>query len=146
MDFAGIVFWHWWVAALLLLIVEAFVPGAVFLWMGVAAVIVGALAWLLPGLGWQAEFVIFGLLSVASFFAWRRLRPNPMSADQPTLNRRGESYVGRQFTLSEPIVNGVGMLRVDDSQWRIHGSDAPAGTQVRVIAVDGTNLRVERLG
>jgi inner membrane protein len=53
--------------------------------------------------------------------------------------------VGRTFTLNEPMVNGVGKLRVDDSQWRIAGVDAPAGTQVRVVAVDGATLKVERV-
>ena len=45
---------------------------------------------------------------------------------------------------SAPIVNGVGKLHVDDSQWRISGADVPAGTQVRVVAADGSTLRVER--
>lgn len=143
MNFEGIAYWHWWIAALLFLMLETFVPGAVFLWMGVSAAVVGLLALLLPALGWQIEFVVFGVLAVVALFAWRRFRPQKIAADQPTLNRRGHSYVGREFTLSEPIVNGVGVLRVDDSQWRINGADAPAGTQVRVVAVDGTTLRVE---
>lgn len=146
MNFEGIAYWHWWIAALVFLALEAFVPGAVFLWMGISAAVVGALAYVLPTLGWQLEFVIFGVLAVVAFFAWRRLKPDRIADDQPTLNRRGHSYVGRQFSLSEPIVNGVGALRVDDSQWRVSGADAPAGTLVRVVAVDGATLRVERLG
>jgi len=144
MAFEEIVWWHWWAAALVFLTLEAVLPGAVFLWMGVSAGIVGALAGIFPGLGWMAEFIIFGVLAIVSVLAWRRWRPAKPATDQPTLNRRGESYVGRQFTLSEAIVNGVGVLRVDDSQWRVSSSaDAPAGTQVRVVAVDGVTLRVE---
>ncbi len=30
-------FWHWWIAAILFLVLETFAPGAIFLWMGVAA-------------------------------------------------------------------------------------------------------------
>ena len=48
-----IAFWHWWVAGLLLLALEAFAPGAVFLWMGVAALVTGGVVALLPGLDWQ---------------------------------------------------------------------------------------------
>lgn len=146
MNFENIAYWHWWVAGLVFLILETFVPGTVFLWFGASAGVVGLLALLLPGLSWQLQFVIFGVVAVIAFFAWRRFKPDRTAEDQPTLNRRGHSYVGRQFTLSEPIINGVGMLRVDDSQWRIHGDDAPAGTQVRVVAVEGANLRVERAG
>lgn len=146
MQLDDIVYWHWWVAGLVFLTLEALVPGAVFLWMGVSAVIVGLLALIAPGIGWQIDFIVFGVLAVASVLAWRRFRPTERATDQPTLNRRGQSYVGRQFTLSEPLVNGVGTLRVDDSQWRISGvDDVPAGAQVRVVGVDGATLRVERI-
>ena len=43
-----IAFWHWWVAGLLLLALEAFAPGAVFLWMGVAALVTGGV-WVAQG-------------------------------------------------------------------------------------------------
>ncbi|MGH8455592.1 MAG: NfeD family protein [Stenotrophobium sp.] len=143
MDFTGIVFWHWWVAGLILLIMEAFMPGAVFLWMGISAFAVGLLTWIVPALGWQVEFVLFGVLSVASFFAYRKYKKVPVT-DKPTLNRRGQSYVGRVFALSEAIVNGSGKVRVDDSQWRVVGADAPAGSRVRVTGADGTTLKVEQ--
>ncbi len=139
-----LLFWHWWVLGLALIALEIFVSGAVFLWMGISALIVGALA-LLVTLPWQAEVVIFGVLSIVSFFAYRRFKPAPAPDERPTLNRRGQSYVGRQFTLAEPIVDGVGRLRVDDSQWRIVGGDAPAGSAVRVVQADGSTLRVERV-
>jgi hypothetical protein len=140
-----ILYWHWWVLGLLLLVVEMLSPTGFFLlWIGAAAVLVGALAWLAPALGWEVEVMLFGVLSVASFFAWKRLRPVPTPSDQPALNRRGQSYVGRTFTLTAPIVNGVGKLHVDDSQWRISGPDAGAGTQVKVVAVDGATLKVDR--
>jgi membrane protein implicated in regulation of membrane protease activity len=59
------------------------------------------------------------------------------------LNRRAEQYVGRVFTLSEPIVNGTGKIRVDDSSWKVSGADCDANTKVKVISVDGTVLKVE---
>ena len=68
------------------------------------------------------------------------------ACDQPTLNRRADSYVGRQFTLTQPVIDGVGSLHVDDSQWRISGPDLPAGSRVRVVAADGVTLRVEPAG
>ena len=140
-----ILYWHWWVLGLLLLVAEMLLPTGFFLiWIGAAAILVGAVSWLAPALSWEVEMVMFGVLSVASFLVWRRFRPVNLDSDQPSLNRRGQSYVGRTFTLATPIVNGVGKLHVDDSQWRISGADAEAGTQVRVVAVDGATLKVER--
>ena len=139
-----ILYWHWWVLGLGLLVAEMLLPTGFFLiWVGAAALLVGVLAWIVP-MSWEAEMVLFGVLSVASFLAWRRFRPVNLDSDQPALNRRGHSYVGRTFTLATPIVNGVGKLHVDDSQWRISGADAEAGAQVKVVAVDGATLKVER--
>ncbi|MGQ0528308.1 MAG: NfeD family protein [Panacagrimonas sp.] len=140
------VYWHWWVAGLALLILEMLIPtNLVLLWMGVSAVFVGLVSWLLPT-SWPLELVLFGVLSVLSFLLYHRYRKQPDSAGEPTLNRRGHSYVGRTFTLSSPIINGVGKLRVDDSQWRISGPDLPEGSQVRVVKADGATLQVERAG
>lgn len=140
-----ILYWHWWILGLVLLVAEMLSPTGFFLlWIGAAAILVGAVSWLVPALGWEVQVVMFGVLSVASFFVWRRFRPALTDSDQPSLNRRGHSYVGRTFTLTAPIVNGIGKLHVDDSQWRISGPDVEAGAQVRVVAADGSTLRVER--
>jgi membrane protein implicated in regulation of membrane protease activity len=100
----------------------------------------------LPGMGWEMQLLLFSVLSVVSVVGWKKLRPVPPATDQPTLNRRGEAYVGRQFTLQEPIVNGIGKLRVDDTIWRVSGPDAAVGRTVRVTGVDGTTLKVEPAG
>ncbi|MFT5397200.1 MAG: hypothetical protein ACI85N_002418, partial [Gammaproteobacteria bacterium] len=73
----------------------------------------------------------------------RHKKSNPNVNDQPNLNRRGEQYVGRSFTLEEAIVNGVGKIKVDDSTWKVKGSDMPVGMKVRVMSVDGTVFNVE---
>jgi membrane protein implicated in regulation of membrane protease activity len=51
--------------------------------------------------------------------------------------------VGQVYTLEKPIVDGVGMIRVGDTIWRVNGADRPAGSRVRVARVDGPNLVVE---
>ena len=117
-------FWHWWIAAALLLVLEIFAPGAIFLWLGISAVVVGFLLWGIPSMSWEIQIVIFAILSVVNVLAWRMyLRKNPIKTDQPVLNRRGHQYVGRVFTLTEPIVNGVGKIKVDDTTWKVSGMD-----------------------
>jgi membrane protein implicated in regulation of membrane protease activity len=137
-------FWYWWILGLLLLILEVFAPGAFFLWMGISAGLVGLLSWLVPGLSIEWQLLIFTIVSVTTVVGWRAyLRKNPVETDQPALNRRGEQYLNRVFTLDEPIVNGVGRIRVDDTTWRIQGNDTEAGNKVRVVGVDGVNLVVD---
>lgn len=142
--FEHLEFWHWWLLALALLILELTAAGTFYLlWVAFAAAVVGAVM-LVAMPSWETQFALFAVLSIVSVWLWHRYRPAQKPSDQPTLNRRGDSFVGRVFTLDTPLVNGVGKLHVDDSQWRISGPDAPAGAQVRVMGVDGTTLKVEK--
>ena len=44
--------------------------------------------------------------------------------------------------LEEPIVSGVGRVRLGDTTWRVQGPDLPAGTAVRIAASNGGVLTV----
>ena len=141
---ANIEFWHWWVAAIGLIIVEALAPGAIFLWLGVSAGVVGAILLAVPGLSWEYQVLIFAVLSVGSVIGWRAYhKRHPTESDLPTLNRRGEQYIGRMITLDNAIVNRGGKVRLDDTSWKVEGDDLPAGALVKVIGVDGVVLKVE---
>ena len=141
---AGIEFWHWWVAAIGLIVVETLAPGAIFLWLGVSAAVVGAILLAAPELSWEYQLLIFAVLSVGSVIGWRAYhKRHPTETDLPNLNRRGEQYVGRLITLDDPIVNRVGKIRLDDTSWKVAGQDLPAGARVRVVGVDGVVLQVE---
>lgn len=140
-----VVFWHWWILAGALLILELTSPAFFFLWVGIAAAAVGFLLLVIPSLNVEMQLVLFGILSVIAVIAWRRYREkHPQPSDQPLLNQRGRQYAGRLFTLEEPIINGVGKVEVDDSTWRVKGPDLPVGTLVRVTDVDGVVFLVER--
>jgi len=137
-------YWHWWVIGIILIILELFLPGAFFLWMGIAAGVVGIILLIAPDMGWQYQFIIFAIVSVVSIVVWRiYLNKHPTQTDKPTLNMRGQQYVGRAFTLTEPIVNGIGKLKVDDTMWKIEGKDCASGTKVRVYQADGAVLKIE---
>ena len=100
-----------------------------------------------PATPWEIQLFAFTVLSIVSVLAWRKyLNKNPIQTDEPTLNRRGQQYVGRVYTLTEPIVNGVGKIKVDDTLWKVNGEDTEAGKSVRVTAVDGVVLMVESVG
>jgi membrane protein implicated in regulation of membrane protease activity len=135
--------WVWFVAAGLLMLLELFSPGVFLLWLGIAALLTG-IADNLLGLPWQAELLLFAVLAAVSVVAGRRIyRGRPMQpADNPYLNRRQMGYIGRSFTLREPIVDGRGKLTVEDTVWEIEGPDLAAGTRVTVTAVRNMSLIV----
>ncbi|RUQ32349.1 MAG: NfeD family protein [Candidatus Competibacteraceae bacterium] len=136
------VYWNWWLLGVALMAIEAVVPGFFFLWMGVAALLVGLLLTVLP-VAWTYQVMLFALLSVGSIVAWRlRLRRHPTQTQDSLLNRRGHQYVGRVFTLDAPVVNGYGKIRVDDSTWKVVvNQDCPAGARLRIVGADGVILK-----
>jgi membrane protein implicated in regulation of membrane protease activity len=139
-----IVFWHWWILAGLLLILELTAPAFFFLWLGIAAAAVGLILMVFPSIGIETQLVLFGIASIVAVIAWRKYRESrPIKSDQPNLNRRGHQYIGRMFSLDHPIVNGVGKVTVDDSTWKVKGADMPAGTHVKVTGVEGVVFTVE---
>jgi len=142
--FDEITFWHWLIAGVVLIAFEMAVPGVVFMWIGIASILTGIVAWAAPELSMEWLLILFAVLSVLSVIAGRTyLKQNPLQSDHPTLNRRGEQYVGRHFTLSEPIVGGFGKIKVDDSTWKVSGADMPESAKVEVVAVEGTVLKVK---
>lgn len=139
-----VVFWHWWILAGLMLILELTMPAFFFLWLAIAAAAVGLIMLVFPTMGMEIQLVLFAIASIVSVIAWRKYREaKPIVTDQPNLNRRGHQYIGRVFSLTEPIVNGVGKVTVDDSTWKVKGPDLPAGTHVKVTGIEGTVFRVE---
>lgn len=135
--------WHWLAAGVLFLILELLAPATFFLWLAVSALLVGCISWIIPGLSWQIELLLFAIFSVASLVLYRMyIARNPIETDAPTLNRRGEQYINHTYVLEKPIVNGYGKVKIGDSFWKVKGADAERGNLVKVTAVDGTILHV----
>lgn len=138
--------WHWWIAAAAMFVIEMAAPGILFLWLGLAALATGLIAFagaLLGHLpGWEVQALAFAALAVANLALARRLRGRVAQAPS-ALNRRGEELVGRDFVLAEAIKDGRGRVRVGDTLWLARGPELPAGARVRAVGVDGTTLVVE---
>jgi len=139
-----IVFWYWWVLAVFLLGVEILAPGFFFLWLSLSGFVVGIVLYLAPASSLEIQLLFFSSLSIFSIFIWRRYGvQHQKETDHPLLNKRGAQYIGRSFSLIEPIENGRGKIKVDDSIWRVEGQDCSLETQVKVTAVNGTLFEVE---
>jgi membrane protein implicated in regulation of membrane protease activity len=69
-----IVFWHWWVLAGLLIVLELVSPRFVFLWLGFAAAAVGFLLLVFPSVPLGAQGLLFGGLTVIALAGWRYYR------------------------------------------------------------------------
>ena len=144
--FENLVFWHWWILAIGLVILEVLAPGVIFLWLGIGAALTGFVLLAASTIDWHIQLIIFACLSVISGVGGRFLiKRNPLETDQPLLNQRSARHIGRTFTLEEPIENGTGKVRIGDSNWLIKGDDMPVGTLIRVMGTEGSSLIVEEI-
>ena len=138
--------WFWWIAAGVLLFLEMAMPGFFMLWLAFAAALT-AVADLLFNFGWMGEIVTFALLSLASVLSsWRFvMNQRNLKSDSPHLNQRQNAFVGKTYVLVQPIINGSGKIKVEDALWDVDGPDAALGTRVKVTAVAGLRLVVEKV-
>ena len=138
--------WSWIILGAILLSVELIAPGTFILWLGVSAILVGVISFLIDW-NWQEQAVGFAILAVASVVMWWRLirrgKADAETGDQPFLNRRAQGFVGQVFTLEKPIVDRAGTVRIGDTVWRVTGPDCPAGSRIRIARAEGATLFVE---
>lgn len=137
----------WACVAVVLIAAEMAAPGAFMLWLGLAAAGVFAIVLMFPDLPpiWQAVcFVLLSIMWVSLY--WRLFRKSGGQSDQPLLNRRAQQLVGQVYPLESAIVSGRGRLKIGDAFWTVEGPDAKVGEQVRIVAVDGMNLKVQPAG
>lgn len=110
-----VTYWTWLILATIFLALEFAIPGVIFLWFGVAAIVTALIVAIGPQLGWETQFVLFGVLSlISAYFGRRYVKWRPVKSQDDTLNRRGEQYVGRVFEVVQAIENGEGTVRVGD--------------------------------
>ena len=143
-DLPGLTHWGWLFIGLVLLVFELVIPAMFFLWLGVSALVTAAIVLIFSESSWQIQFLIYSVLSVVSIVYSRKyLVKRQTQSDLPNLNRRAQQYVGRTFTLSEDIKQGVGKIKVDDTHWKVTGPSLKKGTEVEVIEAEGAVFKVE---
>jgi membrane protein implicated in regulation of membrane protease activity len=134
--------WNWLILGVVLMGIEAIMPGVFMLWLGLAALIIGVLSFGVS-VSWQMQLVGFALLAVSMVPVWRHLAARASERqDNRFLNRRTQELVGQVVTLETPIINGIGTVRIGDTVWRVEGPALEAGAQVKIENADGARLRV----
>jgi len=135
--------WTWWIAGVLLVALEVALPGTFLLWLGVSALIVGAVIYFAPDLGVAFQFALFAVFSLLAIFLSRRYLQKHRTAEQTALSARGAHYIGRVVTVEDALTGGAGKVRVEDTVWRAQGADAAAGARVKITGISGATFQVE---
>ncbi len=144
-DLSQIQYWYWFILGIAMFVIEVLMPGAFCLWIGIAAVIVGGAAYFFA-ISLNMQILIFAAASIIVTIIGRRFyTPSSQDSTQSTLNRRVAQLIGKQFSLTEPIVNGITHVSISDAIWKLKGDDLPLGTLVEVVAIEGNTLVVKKV-
>ena len=141
--------WIWLALGFVLAAIEMVTQTFVLIWFGLAAIMVGLGAWLVPALESTTQYVAFGALSMLLLIpAWiirARIREHRHAPGirQQVINDRAAQHMGQTLVLAEPISHGRGRAFIGDTLWQLRGPDLEVGRAVRVVGTDGMTLKVE---
>ena len=140
--------WNWVVLGFVLLLLELVFPGVFFVWFGLGALLtalVSLLFYNLPWIAfWEVEVIFFLIFSIIMVLIGRNFFRRDRETDEPLLNRRTDQIIGKTVVLEEPVRDGKGRIRFDDTIWRIKGPDLPEGTEVKVVAFENGVFTIEK--
>jgi membrane protein implicated in regulation of membrane protease activity len=137
--------WHWIAFGLLLLCGELLGTAGYMLWLGISAVIVGALLAVMP-LSWQMQWTAFASFSLVTTWLWWRYQhqKDRRSENEGDLNQKQKQLLGQTTRLEADVQPGNCRIRMGDTTWSARtDQDIPAGTLVKVSKVDGIVLTIE---
>lgn len=136
----------WLMLLVVFLVVEALTVGLVSSWFAGGALI-ALLVSLIGGPVWLQGLVFFTVSIVLLIL----LRPLVRKVLQPRLVKtNADSLVGTTCLVVEPIDNlaGTGRVKVGDVTWSSRSEDGgtiPAGTQVKILKIQGVKVYVEEV-
>ena len=145
-----ILYWHWIVLGIGLILLEIPLPSFTSLWFGAAAIVVGLLLLFIPGMSFTLQVLIWTVLSVLLTWLWFRYL-KPLSIDKTKAGLSREAIVGEVGqVMTVPSGERRGVLRfpapvLGADEWLFISQDSLAsGDRVRVIDVSGNSLIVTK--
>lgn len=140
--------WHWLVLGLVLTMTEIAIPAFFVVWFGIGAIAVGLVLLLLPELALATQFLLWTAFSAALVWLWfRHLRPRTMT----TVGTSAAKVAGEVGILVADITpDSRGQVRFQKpilgaDAWEAYADTAiGAGERVRIVAVEGSYVKVEK--
>jgi membrane protein implicated in regulation of membrane protease activity len=145
-----ILYWHWILFGIALMISEIFLASFFVVWFGAAAVIIGGLLFLFPSLSPTLQVFSWTILSTTLALAWFKFL-KPLAIDKTKAGLSKEAITGEVGQVLK-IPNGEerGKLRfpapvLGTDEWLIISQDELAiGDRVRVVDISGNSLIVKK--
>lgn len=145
-----LVYWHWLVLGMALIIAEIFVPSFTIFWFGLGALVVGFLM-LVIDLDFSIQLLVWAITSSVFAFAWFKYL-KPRMVDKTTAGIAREAAIGEAGqVIKVPVDGGRGVVRfttpiLGDDEWEfIIEGDVAVGDRVHIKEFSGNTLIVVKL-
>jgi inner membrane protein len=142
--------WHWLVAAVALAIVELAIPAFVLIWFALGALLVALVTLVLPAFSLTGQLVVWLIASVGMVYWWFKIfKPGHRKTLIGTADANLVGEIGLLARAVAPFEKGEvrfqkPLLGVDT--WPcIADSAIAAGERVKIVAVEGSMLKVDRI-
>lgn len=148
--FETLLYWHWIVFGVALVLLEIFVPSFTALWFGLGAILLGIVLFIFPELSLVMQILMWTVFSVLMTWLWFKYL-KPLSVDRTAAGLSREAVIGEvgQIIL-KPEEGRRGRVRfsvpvLGDDEWEVISKENLAlGDRVRVVDVSGNSLLVEK--
>ncbi len=144
-----LLWWHWIVLGVVLMLLELAVPAFFLIWFGLGAVVVGALLAAFTGMSFALQIITWTLCSLLLVWFWFKVfKPNihktgagmakgSLIGEIGLVTRDIRPYENGQIRFQKPILG--------DELWEsIADQEIKAGERVKVLDVEGNTLKVEK--
>mgnify|MGYP003573904887 CR=1 FL=1 len=145
-----ILYWHWIVFGVALMLSEIMLTTFFILWFGAAAIVIGLLMLAFPEIPLEMQILLWTILSSSAAWAWFKYI-KPLSIDKTKAGLSRESIVDEVGQIiSVPNGEKRGKLRfpapvLGSDEWEIISSDElTIGDRARVKDVSGNTLVVTK--
>jgi len=144
-----ILWYHWLILGLLLMLGEMLLPSFTLFWFGLAAMAVAVLLFLMPGLGLSVQLLVWACGSIVFTVLWFRYF-KPTMTDKTGAGISREAVVGETGIVIKPPQDELrGIVRfsiplLGSDEWEfICRNECRVGDRVEVLDVSGNTLIVQ---
>lgn len=144
-----LVWWHWVVLGIGLVLAELAIPAFFVIWFGAGALLVGAALWIMGDLSPAEQIALWILASLAMVYAWFRVFRTGRHKTRIGMSD-GEviGEAGLAVTAVAPFLKGKVRFQkpvLGSEEWAcISDDEIQPGERVVVVAVEGSFLKVAK--
>ena len=142
-----ILWWHWIVLGIVLMLSELAVPAFFLIWFGAAAVVVGIVTVIFPAFPFAYQIIVWTVVSLVLVWFWFKVFKRGFHKTRAGMSRGaliGE--IGLDIKDMRPFEKGQIRFQkpvLGDEVWEsLADEEIKAGERVRVLDVEGNILKV----